>query len=345
MIMQILLVYIGPLCERDWHKEATDPVVSPESRGLAPCVRQVKEQEISTYNLHPALLATCQKLFEEGQPLLYGCNTIGLQFCGAGVMLYADSEISAHTRDDRGRYITLTDERFSKLLARFDKVHIDIYCSPDEELALKTVVLGMAGTLQGKVLQVIFDPDDQVFSKFTDYDVPACMEAQLRFFKLIRCQELWVLNTTLDPSRVSDIAEVATGTEPVVNLWPSLYDFEDYYSALNTICDHSGYQELYYTWNDNDEWMDMEDAALECDAAKFCKARSRWMEQIDVDYKRCTKIAFQNDSAMGRHELQVNKDMKGGSVVESSMDEEGRFPASEYAPTRVADKVLGASAS
>lgn len=268
--------------------------LSERPRCLEEYVAQMNEPAAAPYDLHPSILATCQILFEEGRALLYGSNTVCLQMNPSGVILYADTDMFAARWDDNDQ--VKTNDQFDKLLERFDKVHIDVNCTPEEDRDIKAIALGMAGILDGKHVQIEFiDPGDAIYS-LQEYDVAGAMQDQLRFFKLMRCRTFEVVNSNLDPSRVSEIAEIVTSDQPIVNLWPSFTDFEDYFLSLASFCyDHQPDYCATYMLEDHDQYFEMEEAASDCDAVRFRAARAKWMEEIDHDYTQRTKIAFRND--------------------------------------------------
>lgn len=292
MILRLLLVHDGPL--RGRKQQDTEQLERTPYNRWERVARQSNEELCRPYKLNPALLATCQRMFEEGTSLLYDCNTIGLQFNARGVILYAIPDKMVR-RWDQDAQVHFIDAWVVELLSRFDKIHIDVDCRWVDDLEINMTILHMSEILRDKHVQVQFLNTDCGDFYWTDPEV--VMQDQLDFFQLTRCKAFEVLHassTELDASKVSAVVDVVTSLSPIVNLWPSLHDFREYRVSTSRYLNPNWGDEHHYFFDD-DRWSELEDAAKEYDAARFRKVRASWMEEIENEMRAKAAIVFRQD--------------------------------------------------
>lgn len=307
MILQLLLVHDGPLSARRPQKKRESPVpdsssiyyhdFSPPQDHVIKHATQSHEELCHPYDLHPALLATCQRLFDEGFPLLCGANTLGFQFNRDGVVLYADPDMPVQEWDKTSCQ-RKTCAQVEKLLSRFNSIHVDVLCSLDDEQILKDMILGMGDALGGKAVKVNLD---QAWTEEPmDCEVLKCVQDLLRFFKLIRCQTFEVTNPGFDQSSVSEIVMIVTSDQPVVNLWPSLCDLKDFFVDQSLFCYRC--RRCCGTFNDfydDGRYDQLEQAASDFDVAEFRRIRAAWMEEVEENHRRRWQVALRHDELHG----------------------------------------------
>lgn len=316
MILRSVLVHDGPLRARNWYGEKKHPKVPPKKRRYMRSVRERKEEVAESYELSPEILATCQTLFNEGYPLLYSSNTLGLQICEGdidfvgsfqemprhcgcgtvncqgGMFMYAIPYVCTRMDDPHAATI-------STILKKFDKVHIDINneamdFAPDEDgfydvPVVRQVLLKLADRLQNKAVQVKFiNPNRASHAKR--------VEEQLAELMLLRCKEFKILNTDLPEAEASTVAAVVTSDRPIFNLYEMLQNFKDYCRAICCACDcvSDHYWECEY---DEDIW-ELTMAVRRLDTPEFLEVRAKILETIDGRTKRVAKLRDQvvNDS-------------------------------------------------
>lgn len=261
-------------------------------------------------------MLTCQRLFHEGLPLLYTCNTIGLRIHSVKLRLYA-VDYFPHVKQSQPEGDLLTAQYLSSLLSEFDKIHIDVTCHLKDELDLKDLILDIADYLLGKEVQVRFiELGDAGTRRSVRYEERENMKYQLTYFMLARCASFRVLNTTLHSAIVPDIVKTITSGQPVLDLWASLKDFKQYLLAINNICSWNTETEVDHMWYDIDEWNRMECAASDFDAVNFYQTRAGWMKDFQKRYDKACSIAYRDDELHGFTSRTATTDTTSDSTAE-----------------------------
>lgn len=213
--------------------------------------RTTQKQQVQGYNLSPAILRTCQRLFADGLPILYGDNT--LEVCvGTAATAHTSWSSSLRTLElaPKGQFnkqgITArmsifenqhilqcgrrNDWTFDNVMIdtaqRFSKYLIKANYNPDilHVAQLRSLLRRGASIFAGSNAKLVINWNSPYFPEPLPYNLAPHQLRTIKAFTLLRCKSFQLL-------RITDPDAIAVGE--VITKCPIDIDLEQY---LPTVC-------------------------------------------------------------------------------------------------------------
>jgi len=272
---------------------------NPDAKTVHRVITAQRSPSVQGYHLTPAILRTCQQFYEDGLPVLYHENTLGLSSgrksylrsgkmqCGATIMamdIYSANpvlelyDLSNFSRTSGGGSwgTVVVNQRAMTLAKKFCKFELNITLSTDywlPQLLIRNMFDQLQPLLSGSFLHVEIDEISYVSdSNSTEY--------LLRCLQRLRCRSFSI--TGVDPDRAEAMTRVIISGQPFVDLQTAREKLSDIW-------------ELLERYNSDDEydwagWSEAEQAVDEGNVLLFETARKEIMGAFDLLLDDMTKV-------------------------------------------------------
>lgn len=321
MMLRLLLLHSGILGTRARHASASYSKDLEDEKLKRQGTRRQSEEIVASYDLSPAILATCQNLYRLGWPILYGSNTLGLQVWvpyTSCISVYAVPEMMMEGNDPSGR-MSGPKGSFSKLLAKFQNIHLDVQTNRGDPTSLRDLIIVMAASLSSKNLRVKFFDED--FDKDFDDDLESAeLNDHVGFLALLRCKTFTILGCEASESMLSRVTKTVVSNRPVLDLWKLKNNLRQYSRAMCSCV----YEIPGVTECSCQEWWysELDGAAFKLDAIEFYRLRAEALVKIDEMHRSLRTTVFKDDVAVDEEGLPISICEMDGSDVRSQSSEQ-----------------------